>query len=310
MSVSVAKDKAMQAAEQRVEARLVGRGRELEMLAAAVKARRDVVLEGPPGTSKTTLLRALTEEWGLPLIMVEGNAELTPARLLGHHDPATVLREGYTEATFTPGPLVEAMQAGGFLYIEEFNRAPDETLNLLLMALADRQVTVPRLGLVRAAASFRVVASMNPFDNVGTRRLSQSITDRLCRMTVDYQDEAAERRIVGLRAPGLGEERLASSIVADSVALTRATRAQEDLIFGSSVRGAIDTAALLGELVRRRGIEDPDTQEFRAAMLDALTVALSGRIRVDVGSGRSPESVLFEIWCHYYEISLDADGPD
>ena len=189
----------------RVARHLVGRKAETDLLLAAVAAGRDVLLEGPPGTSKSTLLRAITAEWGVPLVLVEGNADLTPGRLVGHHDPARVLREGYTPDTFVPGPLVEAMRAGGFLYVEELNRAPDDTLNTLLTAMAERTLTVPRTGTVTAAAGFRVVASMNPFDNVGTTRLSTSVHDRLCRLAVGYQDAAAERGIVERRAgPEIG----------------------------------------------------------------------------------------------------------
>ena len=79
----------------RVAAHLVGRERELTLLLAAVAAGRDLILEGPPGTSKSTLLRAITAEWGIPLVFVEGNADLTPAKLIGHHNPARVLREDY-----------------------------------------------------------------------------------------------------------------------------------------------------------------------------------------------------------------------
>ena len=68
----------------------------------------------------------------MPFVLVEGNAELTPARLVGHHNPARVLREDYSADNFVPGPLVEAMRGGGFLYIEELNRAPEDTLNVLL----------------------------------------------------------------------------------------------------------------------------------------------------------------------------------
>ena len=57
---------------QRVAARLVGRERELTLTLAAVAAGRDIILEGPPGTSKSTLLRAITAEWGIPFVFVEG----------------------------------------------------------------------------------------------------------------------------------------------------------------------------------------------------------------------------------------------
>src|SRR5215469_16931671 len=84
----------------RIRARVVGRERELDLLLAAVAAGRDVLLEGPPGTSKSTLLRAITSEWGIPLVFVEGNADLTPAKLVGHHNPARVLREDYSQENF------------------------------------------------------------------------------------------------------------------------------------------------------------------------------------------------------------------
>ena len=108
----------------RVAGLIVGREREIDLVLAAVAAGRDVLLEGPPGTSKTTLLKAITGEWGIPLVLVEGNADLTPTRLVGHHNPSQVLRDDYSADNFVDGPLVEAMRKGGFLYIEEFNRAP------------------------------------------------------------------------------------------------------------------------------------------------------------------------------------------
>lgn len=98
-----------------------------------------------------------------------------------------------------PGPLIEAMRTGGFLYVEEFNRAPEDTLNTLLTAMAEREIAVPVVGTVAAAPSFRVIASMNPYDNVGTVRLSTSVHDRFCRLSVAYQDAEAEREIVARR---------------------------------------------------------------------------------------------------------------
>lgn len=179
-------------------------GRELELTLAAIAAGRDMVLEGPPGTSKTTMLRAITLEWGIPLLFVEGNADVTPAKLVGHHNPARVLREDYSADNFVAGPLVEAMQSGGFLYIEEFNRAPEDTLNTLLTAMADRCIAVPRVGSIAAMPTFRVIASMNPYDNMGTTRLSTSVHDRLNRLSIEYQDEDAECGIVALRSQATG----------------------------------------------------------------------------------------------------------
>jgi MoxR-like ATPase len=282
----------------RVAHQVVGRTHELELLLAAVAAGRDIILEGPPGTSKTTMLRAITSEWGIPLVLVEGNAELTPVKLIGHHHPARVLREDYSAENFVPGPLVTAMRDGGFLYIEEFNRAPEDTLNTLLMAIGDRTIVVPRVGVIAAKPTFRVVASMNPFDNVGTTRLSSSVHDRLCRLSLDYQDEAAERSIVRLRTGPRADEPagLGTQLVSDAVAVTRTTRDHSDIRQGSSVRGAIDTVAMVLQLATLRGIESAQDDRYPATLLDAMLVALSGRIQLDELADTTPEQVLRAIW--------------
>ena len=266
---------------------VVGRRRELDLVLAAVTAGRDILLEGPPGTSKSTLLRAITREWGVPFLLVEGNAELTPARLVGHHNPARVLREDYSAENFVPGPLVEAMQRGGFLYIEELNRAPEDTLNVLLAAMAEREVAVPRVGTITALPTFRVLASMNPFDDTGTARISDSVYDRWCRLAVGYQDEVEERAIVAVRT-GCTDERL----IEDGVAITRATRRHPELRRGSSVRGAIDLVAVARELA---GLGSHETDRTRV-VLDAALLALSARIGVDETSDVTPEQVITEIW--------------
>jgi len=326
----------------RVQARVVGRERELGLVLAAVAAGRDILLEGPPGTSKSTLLRAITAEWGIPLVFVEGNADLTPAKLVGHHNPARVLREDYSPENFVDGPLVEAMREGGFLYIEEFNRAPEDTLNTLLTAMAERRIAVPRVGEVVAGDTFRVIASMNPYDNIGTTRLSTSVHDRLCRLAITYQDAAAERGIVALRAPQF-EQALANlkpalyeRLVADAVAVTRATRAHEDIRQGSSVRGAIDLTLVAGQLfdlaperllVSSGRADDPaelgapagrpgpaewddeTEQSYRETVYDAMVVALSGRIFLDETVEATPEQVLRQVWEDHFILGPAAATP-
>ncbi|WP_300007080.1 AAA family ATPase [Pseudonocardia sp.] len=212
---------------------VVGREEQVRSVLAVLAAGRDLLLEGPPGTSKSTILRAITGHYGIPLVFVEGNADLTPQKLIGYHDPARVLRHGYRPEDFVAGPLPDAMARGGFLYIEEFNRVPEDTLNAMLTAMAERELTVPRVGRIPALDSFRLVVAMNPFDNVGTSRVSVSIYDRLCRLAVGYQSAAEEREIVALRtgcAPS-------SDVVALAVELVRASREHPDLRTGSSVRG-------------------------------------------------------------------------
>ena len=296
---------------------VVGRARELELLRAAVGAGRDLLLEGPPGTSKTTMLRAITAEWGVPLLFVEGNADLTTAKLVGHHAPDRVLREGYRRENFVDGPLSAAMRQGGFLYIEELNRSPQDTLNTLLSAIGERRLTIPRVGTIVAKPTFRLVASMNPFDNVGTMRISMSIYDRLCRLAVGYQDEDLEREIVEQRArlSKMADASRDERLVRDAVALARATRVHPDLRHGSSVRGAIDTVLVARQLGRSRdvAVELPGSVHhppaaYRALVLDAVLVTLSGRIQLDPAAGSTPEQVLHDIWESHFLALAEAPG--
>lgn len=284
---------------ERLSETVVGRRREIDLVVAALAADRHMLLEGPPGTGKSTLLRAVAHELGIGFEFVEGNAELTPARLVGHFDPARVLAEGYDADVFVDGPLVAALRLGSLLYVEELNRVPEETLNVLVTVMSEREITVPRLGHVAAEPGFRLVAAMNPFDAIGTARISSAIYDRVCRLAVDYQDSDEETAITCRHHTAVDPE-----WVAKTVELVRATREHPDVRIGSSVRGSIDMCAVATALseVRDRPVS------ARGVSLDAALVALSGRIRVREGSNRDPESIVTELWTQVFEPAVSADG--
>jgi MoxR-like ATPase len=280
---------------------VVGRRREAELVIAALAADRHVLLEGPPGTGKSTLLRHVAQVLGLGFEFVEGTAELTPARLIGSFDPALVLSEGYVPDIFVDGPLVRALRNGSLLYVEEINRVPEETLNALVTVMSERELHIARLGRVAASPGFSLVAAMNPFDAVGTARIAGAIYDRVCRVAMGYQSHDDETSITSVAA-GEGDH----WVVNAAVSLVRSTRTHADLRTGSSVRGAIDLCVVARELAALRRCAADD----ESVTLDAALVALSGRVRLRDGCSRTPEDVITELWReHFSTRTPNEDGP-
>ncbi|MFQ5558305.1 MAG: MoxR family ATPase, partial [Acidimicrobiales bacterium] len=86
-----------------------------------------------------------------------------------------------------------------------------------------------------------------------------------------------------------------------AVAVTRATRADPDVRFGSSVRGAIDLVEVAGRLAPLRSV-DPDDPDVG---LDAALVALTGRIRTHEGGDHNAEDVVQRLWAAVLSGRLD-----
>ncbi|NOX23828.1 MAG: MoxR family ATPase [Actinobacteria bacterium] len=278
---------------------IIGLDREAEILAVALDTGRHVVLEGPPGTGKSSLLRMMCRGADLSFVFVEGNAELTPSRLLGSYDPAMVLEGGYRADAFVEGPLVWALREGSVLYIEEFNRVPEETLNVLITALEEGEAHIPRYGTVHGAEGFRLVAAMNPFDAIGTARISHVVSDRTCRIAIGYQEAEREQAIIGLHHDAPPE------VVEFAVELTRKTRDHPEIRIGASVRGAIDVTVLAVELAARRGVDSMTRDTLR----DAARAALTGRIRIDESGTRSPDEIIDELFAALFDARAN-DPPD
>jgi MoxR-like ATPase len=159
-------------------------------------------------------------------------------------------------------------------------------MNVLLGVLSEREMHVPRVGRVAARPTFRLVAAMNPFDAVGTARITPALYDRSCRVAMGYQDEDAERAVVGTATGGPVD------LVARAVRAVRITRDHPELRIGASVRGAIDAVLIAGELATVRGQDDVDEPVGE----DAALAALTGKVTLGDAVSRPVEQVVVDIW--------------
>lgn len=260
---------------------LVGRSRETALIKACISVGRHLLLEGPVGCGKTTLALEVIKKLGRPLYRVDGDARYTEQKLTGWFDPVIITQEGFTERSFIPGPLIAAMRdpAGGILFINEINRLPEGVQNVLLPAIDERIAIVPRLGEVKAAAGFCVIATQNPKEFVGTSHLSEALVDRFEWIQMDYPSEEDERDIIkqiklNWRHSDAPEE-----------ALRRVRLLREDprVKGGASIRAAQSFALLADELL------DQGYKKEEAYSL-ASELALQNRIRWDLSHEAFQES--------------------
>lgn len=250
---------------------IIGRDAELAMALAVLESGRHLLLEGAVGVGKTTVALAVCGWLGRKTFRVDGDDRYSEAKLAGWFDPPLVLKSGYGEHSFSPGPLVAAMRSGSVLFINELNRMPETVQNVLLPALDEGLIGVPHIGEVRAENGFQVIATQNPVEYVATGHLSEALRDRFEHLQLAYQSAPEEAAIVAAET-GSGNEEL----IDIAVRLTRATREHNWLRKGASVRAAVATV----QIAERLADAGPVPPRDRGILRQAATAAM--RTRVDV----------------------------
>jgi MoxR-like ATPase len=166
---------------------IVGKAPQVSDCVGCLLAGGHLLIEDVPGVGKTTLAHALSRSFGLQFSRVQFTADLMPSDLVG----VSIYERGREAFVFHPGPVFAQV-----LLADEINRASPKTQSALLEAMEEKQVTVE--GDTRALPDpFFVIATQNPFDQLGTYALPESQLDRFhMRISLGYPDRAAERELL------------------------------------------------------------------------------------------------------------------
>ena len=265
---------------------VVGREKQLKMLLVAIRANKHVIMEGVVGTGKTYLAQAIAEFTDSKFIRVDGSEDVYAHTLTGYFDPPAIMSEGYKEDSFIYGPLTNAMQDGAVLFINELNRLPEQTQNVLLSALDEKKLIIPKLKTVQARKGFILISTQNPAAHVGVSALGEALKDRFVWIDVSYQDKNEEIEIVCQNLDSIEDDEVRTEIADIAVSIVRETRDHPEIRQGASIRGAIDLAQLV------QSLEEEADREF---WFDAAVMAIHTKIEIVEGADRSSAEILADI---------------
>src|ERR687885_372861 len=191
----------------------------LSILSKAFETGLFVLIIGPKGTGKTTLVRKFASQMKKELYSVNFSLRTRESHLIG----TKTLEKG--QVNFVEGILVRSMRDGNMLYLDELN----------------------------AAEAWFVIATINPLSHVGTKELPPQLLSRFpVRLKLEYPPEDIELQIISqhtsIESSNLDE-------VKRSIKLAKSLReaaALEELYYSPSLRETIAFAKLIGNGIGSR----------------------------------------------------------
>jgi nitric oxide reductase NorQ protein len=227
----------------------------LSVLSKAFETKLFVLIIGPKGTGKTTLVRKFASHMKKDLYSVNFSLRTRESHLIG----TKTLEKG--EVSFVEGMLVKSMRDGNMLYLDELNAAEADVLLRLDEALDDRRQLVLKEAegqTVNAAADWFVIATINPLSHVGTKELPPQLLSRFpFRLKLEYPPEDIELQIINQHTS------VDSTIIDEvkrSIKLAKSLReaaALEELYYSPSLRETIAFAKLI-----RKGVSSKQAAEI------------------------------------------------
>src|SRR6185295_3375291 len=235
---------------------VVGQDNAVDLLLVAALAQGHVLIEGPPGSAKTLLGRAMAHVLGANFKRIQFTPDTSPDEITG----INTTKMG--EQVFEPGIVFTNV-----LLADEINRTPPRTQAALLEAMQEGHVTVA--GQVHwLTPPFIVIATQNPYEHEGIFPLPESQLDRFfVKVVLQYGPEEDEVKMLQIPHRGVSPDMLGDvrPLVAESrflvlqatvdetfvpeavarflISVVRATREFPGVELGASPRAAVHLLA-------------------------------------------------------------------
>jgi MoxR-like ATPase len=274
---------------------VVGKKEIKEALVLCLIAGGHLLIEGPPGTAKTTVAKSFAETIGGSFKRIQFTPDMMPADITGFY---LYTPEGKTN--FIQGPLF-----ANIVLADELNRTTPRTQSALLEAMQEQQITIERM-TYPLEQPFMVVAAQVQSGGEGTYPLTDVQIDRfLLRIWSEYPSKEEEIQVISnidrIDTPAIAkittiaeileirqlvkQVQVAPEISDYIVSIVDSLRVDPDILSGPSTRSSI----ALYKCARARAIFDGRDYVIPDDVKQLAFAALEHRVRI------KPEAEMDEI---------------
>jgi MoxR-like ATPase len=297
--------------QQVLEQYVVGNRHVIDAILVAMLAEGHILIEGIPGTAKTTIAKSIALLTGCNFSRIQGAIDIQPADMIGVriYDPEK------KEFVLRKGPVFS-----NILLVDEINRINPKSQSAFIEAMSERQATIDGITL-QIPAPFFVIATQNPFEFEGTFPLIEAQRDRFMinisssylsaeeeldvirRVNEGHLDwEAFSHTLAPLLSPGLIQHhievvrsvRIEEPVLQYIRNLVVATRTHPDIDLGASTRASLALVRggkAMAALRNRTYVIPDDVKEIAPGILNHR-IMLTREAEVE---GLSSRKVLQEI---------------
>ncbi|WP_042142028.1 AAA family ATPase [Paucisalibacillus sp. EB02] len=218
----------------------------------ALSMGKNILLKGPTGAGKTKFAETLSNLFNQPMFSVNCSVDLDAESLLGFK---TLAYQGEKQVIeFIPGPVINAMTHGTFLYIDEVNMAKPETLPLINGVLDYRRtITNPFTNeTITATGGFGVIAAINE-GYIGTVPLNEALKNRFIVLEIPYIEGQQLKQLIQSNTK-LTDETMVNLFVKLSSDLIQAVTQGKLSEDAASIRALLDACDLSVLIPPKRAI--------------------------------------------------------